>query len=62
MLPCECGFEARAADEGRLAAEIRRHARDAHGMRLSFEEALRLASQAVSTPRQSQAQEDEEER
>lgn len=43
MLHCECGFEARAADEDGLAAVIRRHARDAHGMKLSHDEAAELA-------------------
>jgi predicted small metal-binding protein len=43
VLHCECGFEARAADEVGLAAEIRRHALDAHRMPLSDDEALELA-------------------
>jgi predicted small metal-binding protein len=43
VLRCECGFEARAADEERLAARIRRHAWEAHGMTLSDEDALVLA-------------------
>jgi hypothetical protein len=48
VLECDCGFEASAEDEDGLVAEIRRHAREAHGMTLSAPEALRLASGAVS--------------
>jgi Protein of unknown function (DUF1059) len=48
VLECECGFEASAVDEDGLVVEIRRHAREAHGMTLSLGEALRLASRAVS--------------
>lgn len=47
-LACECGFEASAKDEEELVLEIRRHAREEHGMTLSFGEALRLASRAVA--------------
>jgi hypothetical protein len=43
VLQCECGFEARAEDEGELVAEVQRHAREAHGMALSHDEALLLA-------------------
>jgi hypothetical protein len=39
-LQCECGFEARGADEDGLVAEVQRHAREAHGMGLSHNEAL----------------------
>ena len=46
VLHCDCGFEARAADEQSLVAEIRRHARDAHGMALSHDEALVLVLRA----------------
>jgi hypothetical protein len=46
VLQCECGFEARAADEVELAAKIRRHARHAHGMTLSPDEALLLTFRA----------------
>lgn len=62
VLVCECGFEARAADEEDLAAQIRRHALEAHGMTLSPQEALLLASQADSTPRASIRRQGEEER
>jgi hypothetical protein len=43
---CDCGFVASAADEDALVAEIRRHARVAHGMSLSENDALLLAFQA----------------
>lgn len=46
VITCECGFEARAADEEGLVAEVQRHAREAHGMALSHDEALLLAFQA----------------
>ena len=46
MLHCHCGFEARAADEDGLVAEVQRHAWEAHGMALTDEEALLLAFRA----------------
>ena len=46
MLHCHCGFEARAKDEDALVAEVQRHARRAHGMALSDDEALLLAFRA----------------
>jgi hypothetical protein len=46
VLECECGFEASAEDEDGLVVEIRRHAREEHGMTLSLGEALLLASRA----------------
>jgi hypothetical protein len=48
VLQCECGFEASAEDEDGLVLEIRRHAREEHGMTLSLGEARLLASRAVS--------------
>ena len=42
-LHCHCGFEARAEDEDRLVAAVRRHALEAHGMALTGDEALVLA-------------------
>ena len=47
VLDCECGFEASAEDEDGLVAEIRRHAREEHGMTLSLGEALLVASRAL---------------
>ena len=46
VLYCDCGFEARAADEDELVAEVQRHASEAHGMALSHDEALLLAFRA----------------
>jgi Protein of unknown function (DUF1059) len=43
VLHCDCGFDARAEDEDGLVAEVQRHAREAHGMALSYDEALLLA-------------------
>lgn len=48
VLECECGFEASAENEEELVVEIRRHAREEHGMTLSLGEALAVASRAVS--------------
>ena len=48
VLECECGFEASAEDEEGLVAEIRRHAREEHGMSLSLGEARLMASRAVA--------------
>lgn len=46
MLQCDCGFKARAKDEDGLVAEVQRHAREAHGMTLSHDDALLLAFRA----------------
>jgi hypothetical protein len=46
VLHCHCGFEARAAGEPELVAEVQRHAREAHGMRLTEREALLVAFRA----------------
>jgi Protein of unknown function (DUF1059) len=46
VLRCDCGFEARAEDEGALVAQVQRHAREVHGMALSAEQALLLAFRA----------------
>ena len=48
VLQCECGYEALAEDEDGLVVEIRRHAREEHGMTLPLGEALLIASRAVS--------------
>lgn len=40
VLSCECGYEVTATDEGDLVEGIRRHARDAHGIAFSVEDAL----------------------
>jgi Protein of unknown function (DUF1059) len=69
VLHCNCGFEARADDEEALVAEVRRHAREAHGMALTTGEALLLAfraeldEEAPSTiPGETTANADKEER
>jgi uncharacterized protein DUF1059 len=46
VLQCDCRFEARGEDEEALVADVRRHAREAHGMALSLDEALLLAFRA----------------
>ena len=46
VVHCECGFDARAEYEDALVAEVQRHAREAHGMALSYDEALLLAFRA----------------
>ena len=55
VLRCDCGFEARAGQEDSLVAEVRRDAREVHGMALTDDEALLLAvraqlDQEVPTP------------
>ena len=55
VLECECGFEASADDEDGLLVEIRRHAREEHGMTLSLGDALLVASRAVSDESSSRA-------
>jgi hypothetical protein len=46
VLQCDCGFEARAEHDDGLVAEVQRHAWEAHGMAVSREQALLLASRA----------------
>jgi Protein of unknown function (DUF1059) len=46
VLQCDCGFEARAEDESELVVQVQRHAREAHRMALSPEQALLLAFRA----------------
>ena len=67
MIHCDCGFDARAADEDGLVAEVRRHALEAHGMALSHDEALLLAfraglNEAAHDPSETTTRADEEER
>ena len=66
VITCECGFEARAADEQRLVAEVRRHAAETHGMPLSHEDALLLVLRAelaqLTTPREKTDPSEEEEK
>ena len=49
VLHCDCGFEVRADSEAQLVAQVQYHALEAHGMKLSKEEVLQLASRAPST-------------
>jgi hypothetical protein len=49
MLRCECGFEARADDQGALVAIVRRHAGQVHQMALSHADALLLTRRAETT-------------
>jgi hypothetical protein len=46
VITCDCGFEARAADEDGLVTEVWRHAFETHRMVLSRDEALLLAFRA----------------
>jgi len=67
VITCECGFEARAADEEGLVAEVRRHAAETHGMSLSDEEALLLVfhgelAPQPTTPRETTDPSEEEEK
>jgi hypothetical protein len=66
-LTCGCGHEGRAGDDEALAAEVERHASQAHGMALSHREALLLVLRGESTrlpttPRTTRTESDEEER
>ncbi len=42
-LRCDCGYEVRASDDVAFLDEIRRHAREAHGIEFSLEFALNVA-------------------
>ena len=46
VITCECGFDARAADEEGLVAAVMRHAAEAHCMPLSHDEAVLLVFHA----------------
>jgi predicted small metal-binding protein len=43
VLRCECGYQVSGNDEDDLVEAIRRHARDAHGIAFSVEDALVVA-------------------
>lgn len=45
-ITCDCGFEAHAADEDGLVAEVKRHASETHCMELSDDEARALIVRA----------------
>jgi len=65
-LTCDCGFVAQDRDDVGLATEVRRHARETHGMPLSHDEALlllfhaELAGATAIPPRSQTATETEE--
>jgi predicted small metal-binding protein len=40
IIRCDCGYRLRAGTEQRQVADVRRHAREAHGISFSTEEAL----------------------
>ena len=40
IIRCDCGYRLRTRSEARQVAEVRRHAREAHGISFSTEEAL----------------------
>jgi Protein of unknown function (DUF1059) len=46
VLHCECGYEVHADEEAELVARVQQHALEAHGMRFSSHEVLRLAFRA----------------
>jgi Protein of unknown function (DUF1059) len=46
LLRCDCGFEVHADDDAELIARVQRHALEAHAMRFSADEVLRLAYRA----------------
>ena len=50
VLSCECGYEVTATDEAELIEEIRRHARDAHGIAFSIEDALLVVLRSELEP------------
>jgi predicted small metal-binding protein len=43
---CDCGHEVRAVSEERLLAEVQEHAREAHGIEFSHEDALLVVLRA----------------
>lgn len=50
VLSCECGYEVTATDEGSLIEEIRGHARNAHGIAFSVEDALLVVLRSELEP------------
>jgi Protein of unknown function (DUF1059) len=45
VLECDCGFKARAEDEGELVSKVQRHDWEAHGL-LSSDQALLITFRA----------------
>jgi predicted small metal-binding protein len=57
VVPCECGFQARADELEALIALVREHAWNEHGMSLTHEDAMRLAVRAnAAAPRPSRTE------
>ena len=50
VLSCECGYEVTATHEADLIEEIRRHARDVHGVAFSIEDALLVVLRSELEP------------
>ena len=50
VLSCECGYEVTATDEAEFVEEIRRHARDAHGIDFSVVDALLVVLRSELEP------------
>jgi len=48
-LRCDCGFQVSGRRLEALAGEVRRHAGEAHGMELSYDEAMVLVLDAPDT-------------
>jgi predicted small metal-binding protein len=46
VINCECGFVVRGATDDELVANAQAHARDVHGMEITREQALSLATPA----------------
>lgn len=46
-ISCDCGFEARSADDAELVARAQRHAREAHSMEFTADQLLALTSTAA---------------
>jgi predicted small metal-binding protein len=50
VLSCDCGYEVTATGEAELVAQIRRHARLAHGIAFSVEDALLVVLRSEFEP------------
>jgi predicted small metal-binding protein len=50
VLSCDCGYEVTSTDEAELVEEIRRHARCAHGIAFSVEDALLVVLRSELEP------------
>jgi Protein of unknown function (DUF1059) len=46
IVHCDCGYRVEASDESELIAAVQRHARDAHAMVLSWDQARTVALSA----------------